>query len=327
MPRQSRIDIPGLLQHVVGRGIECAEIFLDDDDRKRFVDRLDQLLVKTGTACYAWALIPNHFHLLLRCNRVELSRFMRRLLTGHAVYFNRRHNRSGHLFQNRYKSIVCEEEAYFLELVRYIHLNPLRSGLVSSLEELARFAWCGHSAVLGNRILTGQSVDAVLARFGQRQARKRYYQFMADGLEMGAQPHLVGTSQRRGETGSNLDMSSIVSDDRILGNRDFVQTLRGQEEFKKELKDRKTLSALRMAIAGFFEVEPSRFNQRGRQNDLSAARALFCFLAMAMLRYPGAEVGEVLEIHGSSVSRAFRRGEDLFRSREDLQRWWDGQTQ
>ncbi|MDD2320493.1 MAG: transposase [Geobacteraceae bacterium] len=126
MPRQPRLDIPGLLQHVIVRGIERTEVFLDDKDRQRFVDRFDRLLVETETDCYAWALIPNHFHLLLRCKCVELSRFMRRLLTGYAVYFNLRHNRSGHLFQNRYKSIFCEEESYLLELIRYIHLNPHR---------------------------------------------------------------------------------------------------------------------------------------------------------------------------------------------------------
>lgn len=103
MPRQSRLDIPGLLQHVIVRGIERTDIFLDDEDRSRFIARFGKLLVETGTDCFAWALIPNHYHLLLRCNRLELSRFTRRLLTGYAVTFNRRHARSGHLFQNRYK--------------------------------------------------------------------------------------------------------------------------------------------------------------------------------------------------------------------------------
>jgi len=95
-------------------------------NRDRFVERLSTLLVKTGTDCFARALIPNHFHLLLRCNHIELSRLMRSLLTGYAVTFNRCHFRFGHLFQNRYKSIGCEEEPYLLELIRYIHLNTSR---------------------------------------------------------------------------------------------------------------------------------------------------------------------------------------------------------
>lgn len=92
---------------------------------------------------------------------------MRRLLTGYAVYFNRKYRRSGHLFQNRYKSILCEEEPYLLELVRYIHLNPLRAGLVSDLDKLDRYPWSGHAVLLGHRNLEGQEIGEVMASFGK----------------------------------------------------------------------------------------------------------------------------------------------------------------
>lgn len=156
MPRQARLDIPDLLQHVIVRSIERTNIFLDDD-RGRFVERLNSLLVDTGTDCFAWALIPNHFHLLLRCNHIDLSLFMRRLLAGYAITFNRRNARSGHLFQNRYKSIACEEAQYLLELIRYIHLNPLRAGVVKDLDVLDRYLWCGHAALPGQKSLAGQA--------------------------------------------------------------------------------------------------------------------------------------------------------------------------
>jgi len=130
MPRKARLDIPGLLQHVIVCGIERRKIFIDDKDRSLFLDRLTSLLEETDTDCFAWSLIPNHFHLLLRPNRFELKLFMRRLLTGYAINLNYRHSRDGHVFQNRYKYVVCEE-MYLLELVRYIHLNPL--GLSSFL--------------------------------------------------------------------------------------------------------------------------------------------------------------------------------------------------
>ena len=155
MPRSARIDIPNILQHVIVRGIEKREIFTDDEDRRRFVKRLSNLLVSTDTDCFAWALLSNHLHLLLRPRKTTLGNFMKRLLTGYAVSFNLRHKRLGHLFQNRYKSIVCEEESYLLELVRYIHLNPLRAGIVSSLEELALYPWSGHAVLLGNRACPG----------------------------------------------------------------------------------------------------------------------------------------------------------------------------
>lgn len=116
MPRQPRLDIPYVLHHVIVRGIERCDIFADDADKERFVSRLSTLLVKGSPKCFAWALMSNHFHLLLMPTTVSLSETMRRLLTGYAVYFNRKYRRSGHLFQNRYKSILCEEEPYFLEL-------------------------------------------------------------------------------------------------------------------------------------------------------------------------------------------------------------------
>ena len=151
MPRQRRLDAPGLLQHVMARGIERREIFHDDKDRNSFLERLAIILEETQSQCYAWSLIPNHFHLLIRTGTTPLSKVMRRLMTGHAVTFNKRHKRSGHLFQNRYKSIICEEDPYLLELIRYIHLNPLRAKLVQDLKELDKYPWTGHSAILGRR--------------------------------------------------------------------------------------------------------------------------------------------------------------------------------
>jgi REP element-mobilizing transposase RayT len=113
MPRKARIDAPGAIQHVIARGIERRKIFTDNSDRDNFLDRLDTILSDTQTVCYAWALTPNHFHLLLRTGTVPLSNVMRRLLTGYAVSFNFRHRRHGHLFQNRFKSILCQEDTYW----------------------------------------------------------------------------------------------------------------------------------------------------------------------------------------------------------------------
>ena len=106
MPRQARIDAPGALHHVIIRGIERKRIFEDDKDREDFLERLCGLLQEKPTPCYAWALMTNHVHLLLRTGQVPIASIMRRLLTGYAVRFNRRHHRHGHLFQNPYKSIL-----------------------------------------------------------------------------------------------------------------------------------------------------------------------------------------------------------------------------
>jgi putative transposase len=145
MPRRSRIDAPGALHHIIARGIEKGKIFRDDSDRNNFLERLGEIVEHTKTPCLAWALIPNHIHLLLKTGQTPVATLMRRLLTGYAVSFNRRHRRYGHLFQNRYKSILCQEDAYLLELVKYIHLNPLRARIVEDMEALGEYPFSGHS--------------------------------------------------------------------------------------------------------------------------------------------------------------------------------------
>ena len=125
MPRKARIDASGALHHIMARGIERCKVFRNDMDRNDFLGRLEHILVETQTPCYAWALIPNHFHLLLRTDSVPIATVMRRLLSGYAQSFNRRHRRHGHLFQNRYKSIVCQEDTCLQELVRSIHFHPV----------------------------------------------------------------------------------------------------------------------------------------------------------------------------------------------------------
>jgi len=134
MPRGARLDAPGTLHHVMIRGIEQGSIVRDDRDRNAFVGRMGMLAKGSETSLHAFALMSNHAHILLKSGPDGLSTYMRRLLSGYAQYFKRRHKRFGHLFQNRFKSIICEEDAYFAKLVAYIHLNPLRAGLVESLE-------------------------------------------------------------------------------------------------------------------------------------------------------------------------------------------------
>jgi putative transposase len=167
MPRLARLDAPGVLHHVMGRGIEKQKIFQDDRDRNDFVNRLANLAQTGALDIYAWALLPNHFHVLVKTKERPLASSMRKLLTGYAVRFNRRHRRHGHLFQNRYKSIVCQEDAYLKELVRYIHLNLLRAKVVRDLKELNRCPWSGHSALLGKVKRRWQDTGYVLSYFGK----------------------------------------------------------------------------------------------------------------------------------------------------------------
>ena len=151
MPRLARLDAPGVLHHIMIRGIERRKIFRDDRDRDDFLERLSDILPATKTSCYAWSFLSNHAHFLLRSGESGISKVMAKLLTGYAVRFNRKYRRHGPLFQNRYKSIVCQEDAYLKELVRYIHLNPLRVNIVPDIQQLNRYPYSGHSTIDDSR--------------------------------------------------------------------------------------------------------------------------------------------------------------------------------
>jgi REP element-mobilizing transposase RayT len=148
MPRGPRVDFPGAVHHVYARGIEKRPIYLDDVDRKSFLDRIGNNLPKWGMRCLAWSLMPNHFHLLLQSDKGCLPSFMHCLLTGYSMRFNERHQRVGHLFQNRYKSPLVCKDGYFRDVVRYIHLNPVRSEIVRSIRDLEEYPWTGHRHII-----------------------------------------------------------------------------------------------------------------------------------------------------------------------------------
>jgi len=319
MPRQARLDAPGTLHHVMIRGIEGANIFRDDKDREHFLSRVGEIGKGTGTRILAWTLMDNHVHMLLFSGSSGLPRFMRRLLTGYAVWFNRKHQRWGHLFQNRYKSIVCEEDRYLLELVRYIHLNPLRSHVVGSLEELDRYRWSGHGVLVGKVRRDWQERQYVLNQFGRggRQSIRAYRKFIEEGKGLGRRPELVGGGLVRSLGGWSKVLSlrsrgeEVAYDSRILGSGDFVQgVMRDAEEtVARQLRNRMTKSIeeiiRRMCRgSGVSEREVRSGSQRRRVSKVRVEIA--CFLSREM-GISMAEIARRLGVGASAVAMAIRR--------------------
>jgi REP element-mobilizing transposase RayT len=324
MPRHARIDAPGALQHIILRGIERRPIFADDFDRDAFVDRLGRLLRESSTACYAWALMPNHVHLLLRTGQVPLATVMRRLLTGHAVTFNHRHKRHGPLFQNRYKSILCQEDPYLLELVRYIHLNPLRGIAVRDLNELDRYPYAGHSVLMGRQPSDWQDTGSVLGRFGRRvgAARGAYRAFVAAGVARGRRPELVGGGLIRSLGGwaavENLERGEIrrKGDERILGDSAFVlEVLHACEEHLTQRthvqRQGYDLERLARMAAPRFSVMPDDLYTPSKRSEVVKARSLLCYWAIRELGLTATAVARALGVTQPAVSTAVQRGEAI----------------
>ncbi len=328
MPRKARIDAPGALHHIIIRGVDRCLIFLDNRDYDQYLERLDLILTETDTPCYAWALIPNHFHLLLKTGLTPIAGVMRRLLTGHAVYFNRRHRRHGHLFQNRYKSILCQEEAYLRELVRYIHLNPLRVGLVEDLKALDRYPYCGHSALIENIKRDWQQVDYVLGFFGKRktEARKSYRTFVAKGVEKGQRPELTGGGLLRSVGGwtalAALRRGSdwVKSDERILGDSDFVNTVLQHADEQMESSYRLKsegfeLDDIAKRVAQVMNLSLEIVWDKSRRPRVVEARSLLCYWANRELGMSMTKIAKRLGLTQPAVSIAARRGEEIARQK------------
>jgi REP element-mobilizing transposase RayT len=324
MPRKSRIDAPGALHHIIIRGIERNNIFKDKLDRKNFLNRLGDLLPDSQTACYAWALMPNHVHLLMKTGLMPMATVMRRLLTGYAMQFNRRHQRHGHLFQNRYKSFLCEEEIYLKELVRYIHLNPLRAKIVEDINALKTYPFSGHGALMGKIKNDWQDIDYVLGLFGKkkRQARQMYATFLAKGISRGRRPDLVGGGLLRSMGGwstlKGLRKSGtrIKGDERILGSSDFVEKV--LKTAGEALEEKAKLDALDIGldqlifrVADSYGVTIDDVKSPSKQLKVSEARSVLCYLAVRKLCFSSVEVSRSLNISPSTVSVAVQRAQKV----------------
>jgi REP element-mobilizing transposase RayT len=333
MPRQARLDIPGALHHVICRGIERQAIVRDDNDRTAFVERLGNILGATGARCYAWAVLPNHIHLLLRPADVALTTIMRGLLTGYAGTFNRRHGRHGYLFQNRYKSILVQEEPYLLELVRYLHLNPIRAGVVNGLRALDRYPWSGHSALMGHVVRPWQAVGEVLGRFGARRtpSRTAYRIFIADGLAQDLRPELTGGGLVRSAggwkalTARRRQGDRLHGDERILGDSDFVQHALGaagerlerRYHFRARARDFDWLVQRIAATAG---LRPADLLTPSKSPRYVEYRSILCYWAVRELGLSGTMVAGKLGLTQPAVSRSVARGERLVRDRGESYR-------
>jgi len=326
MPRQARLDARGTLHHVMARGIEGTNIFRTDKDRNDFLDRLAAQCEVEALKVYAWALIPNHFHLLVRTGNRPLSTSMRKILTGYVVRFNRRHKRQGHLFQNRYKSIVCEEDAYLLELTRYIHLNPLRAGMVKTIRELERYPWSGHSAILGAMKREWQDTEEILMYFGKRKRSiKRYVAYVEEGISGGKREDLVGGGLLRSVGGWSQVVSmrrwgqGTASDERILGNSEFVErviaeTERQERETLRLRRKVPELGALLKEVARRQGLDEEELKKVRRRREVSAGIKVFCQLAVQQYGHTGASVARFLGVTTSLVNRYAASGSsDSFR--------------
>lgn len=322
MPRQARLDVPGALHHIMVRGINRASIFEDDEDRAKFLERLGQKVIEGKNSVYAWVLMDNHVHILFKSGTDGISAAMRKQLTWYAQYYNRRYNRTGHLFENRYKSILCDEDNYLLALVRYIHLNPVRANIVTTIEQLDHYHWSGHRTIIGKAKQSWVDVEHVLTEFGTtpRKAVSEYRRFMQEGLDQGRLPELTGGGLLRSKGGWSQVVAARRSgqreeaDERILGSGDFVNDILKEAEEKtwRQLKLRQSGKTLSMIIEEECRrggVSSNELKGGGRRRKASTLRAAIAKRALDELGLSMAEIARHLGVTTSSIAKAVARVE------------------
>ena len=207
MPRPPRISSKNFFYHVFARGNNREQVFWETADYQRFLKNLELYQEKFGYRLYAYCLLANHFHLLLRPGKISLSKIMQVLMTAYSMYANKKHHRVGHVFQGRFKSIIVEKDTYLLEVLRYIHLNPIRAGIVDRDEE---YPWSSYLKYLtaGSEKPTVETAE-MLSMFspdGLRQKRL-FVEFTEGGLGQDFDPEQV---QIRGVLGSAKFFQSLT---------------------------------------------------------------------------------------------------------------------
>jgi putative transposase len=262
--------------------------------------------------------------LLLRTGTSPIATVMRRLLTGYAVSFNRRHRRHGQLFQNRYKSILCQEDSYLLELVRYIHLNPLRAGLVDELKFLDKYPYSGHGVLMGEVEQEWQDADYILKRFGGKvsSARQRYREFVEKGISKGRRPDLVGGGLLRSVGGwavvksMHRSASRMKGDERILGDGDFVEAVlkAAQEKLDRRYpiqSGEDSFNGLIERVAKLFELSPQQLLSGGKHPGTVKARSVVCYWGNRELGMSTIELSKRLKISQPTASQSVVRGQKI----------------
>ena len=296
MARRPRLFAPGLLYHVIVRGNHRQKTFRTRRDYDAYLERLGRYCQKHKVSLHAYCLMPNHVHLLLECSRTPLAKFMQGLQQSYTQYFNLFHHKVGHLFQGRYKAIICEKDEYLLALVRYIHLNPIRAKLVQRVEQ---YPYSGHHCYIAGK--PGEMMDptAVLKVFG---GVKAYRRFVQDGMGDGHREDYYE-----------------VEDQRFLGPPAFGERMRGQVEEESERRvTKKPLGKVVEALGRQIKVSPGALRGPDRSWRVSRVRTLIAYVLVKQQGYTVREVASYLGRDQTTMSSSISRFSEKVRQEPEV---------
>jgi len=281
------------------RGNAGNEIFFDESDRYYFYQLLEEGTDKFDHRIHSFCLMNNHVHLAVQVGTETLSKIIQNISFRYTRWFNNKQNRDGHLFQGRYKAMLVESESYFWELVRYIHLNPVRAGVV---KDASKYRWSGHNAYLGDEEIAWLTKDWLLGQLAKRRslARKRYAQFIQEGIN----------------EGYRKEFHNGFNDNRILGDDLFVERVLGGNI--TALKVELSLDELLERFCRIKDIQREDIVDGSRARRVSDLRSTFGWLANEMKLASLEELGSLLQRDSTTMCRAINKMKDKYRHDEQL---------
>jgi REP element-mobilizing transposase RayT len=300
MARRPRIHFPNAFYHVIARGNQRQDLFLDEKDYLRYLSYLSEYKTRYQFHLYAYALMRNHVHLLLEVEVTPLSKIMQALQFRYTRYFNTRYGKVGHLFQGRYKAILCDKDAYLLELIRYIHLNPIRSKFAGDLE---RYRWVSHESYLGRKKDNLIDKDLVLGQFGRTKsvAQRRYNDFITEGLNLDHQAKYYE-----------------VKDQRFLGEREFLERIESKKVTEEPILFEISLEDIVMEVCKTVGIARGRINSLSRDRSGALGRSLAAYLARKLSGYLVKDVARYFHREPAMISQGMMKVENILQADEDL---------
>ncbi|OGH56792.1 MAG: hypothetical protein A3G34_14885 [Candidatus Lindowbacteria bacterium RIFCSPLOWO2_12_FULL_62_27] len=292
MPRKHRIHFPGACYHALNRGNRREPLFLESRDYQYFLESIVLVQKRYAFRVYAFCLMPNHFHLIIEVGHVPLSTIMRSLLTRYAQYFNRKYHKVGHVFQGRYRAILCQKEAYLLELMRYIHMNPVRAGLVSRPE---KWRWSSYRDYVHGRRHAFLTTGLIKAQFRDTRSFIRFH------LE-----HDGSKDARRFERG-------MYPSERypVLGEPDFMRAIKHEHEPRRRVIHkgivRRSLDEICRRICKASGIFVAQITAMHRPREISDIRSKIVYAAMHFCEIKPSKIASFLKISPSGVTRCYRR--------------------
>lgn len=323
MPTLKRLSLPGHVYHVFTRVAEGRRLFREERDLADLLARIESAATATRVNVYGWAVTPTRLHFLLRTGREPLTLFVSRIVSGYAIATNRRRGQTGSLFGGRYRSVLVEEDRYFMDVLGYVHTLPLQDGVVDTPEALDAYSWSGHAGLLGRRSFPWQDTVYVLKKFSGdlMQGRSLYCKFIRDAVENATfRTDLDGGGLLRSACLEGLGISAANvngHDPRTLGSARFTRSrlrrFEEMEDWPEEVRRAKE-EALDLVVQHVLEtygLNMKRLLSRSKRSEVSDARALICYLTCFVIGLPYASAGETLGISASGAYMAARRGRRL----------------